>query len=135
MSKVTIAIVAVCVIILAGGVFLLTRESGSSQVLNTANNASTVNSTTQYLYFWSKTCSHCANVAEFMESWEGKDSFEMKKYEINESADNRNLFIENGTKICNKPANRLGVPLLITPDGECFSGDTPIIKYLKQLTI
>lgn len=138
MSKVTIAIVAISIIILTGGVFLLTRESDSNQVLSTAkvtnatNTPNAADSVTQHQYFWSKTCPHCANVAEFMDTWENKNKFEIEKYEVNESEENRKLFTENGTKICGKPVNRLSVPLLITPDGECITGDSPIIKYLES---
>ncbi|MFC1600542.1 hypothetical protein ACFL25_00510 [Patescibacteria group bacterium] len=129
MSKLTFAIVVISIIILTGGVLLLSREGGENQALGT------VTSPSQHQYFWSETCPHCANVAEFIKTWEGKEKFEMEKYEVNESGENRNLFIENGTKICKKPANRLGVPLLITPKGECLSGDTSIIEYLKGLDL
>jgi hypothetical protein len=129
MSKITIAIVVISIIILTGGVFLLTREGGENQVLGTVEPPETSQ------YFWSETCPHCANVAEFMETWEGKDKFEMKKYEVNESSENTTLFLKSGTQICNIPRNKLGVPLLITPEAECFSGDTPIIDYLKNLEL
>ena len=127
MNKTTLTIIITSILILVGSTILLSRNSQESEVLGTLNPSE------QHQYFWSETCPHCTNVAEFIDTWEGKDSFEMEKYEINESEENRKLFIENGAEICGKPANRLGVPLLITPEGECLSGDTPIIEYLKGL--
>ena len=117
----------ITLVIVAGGVFLLTQNDNNQQ--------KNVNITlpSQHQYFWSETCPHCTNVAEFMDTWEGKDVFEMEKFEVNESEENIMLFMERGTRICKKPTNQLGVPLLVTPEGECYSGDIPIIEYLKKL--
>src|SRR3990172_10064582 len=88
-----------------------------------------------HVYFWSVTCPHCKNVQEFIDGWEGKDKFKVTKYEVNESKENANLFLKTGTDFCNLPKNQLGVPLLITPQGECLAGDVPIIEYLKSLEL
>lgn len=128
MIKTTLTFGVITLIILAGGVFLLTPRNNNNQNQITDNESFPEN----YEYFWSQTCPHCANVAEFMDTWKGKDRFKMEKIEVNESKENTVLFLERGTKICNISANRLGVPLLVTPEGKCFSGDTPIIDYLKS---
>lgn len=118
--------VGVTILILLGGVYLLTRnnegESNSTDILPS-----------YHQYFWSKTCPHCTNVAEFINTWEGKDVFEMEKIEVNESRENSLIFLDRGTKICKIPRSTLGVPLLVTPEGKCFTGDTLIIEYLKSL--
>lgn len=85
-------------------------------------------------YFWSKTCPHCANVAEFIDGWDKKDNFLMEKYEINESSENRLKFYNMGM-FCKISKSELGVPFLVTPDGKCLVGDQPIIEYLKSLEI
>lgn len=128
--KKTIAILGIAsAFILMSGVYIFTQNGSGNQVLSEKVPPQF------HQYFWSETCVHCANVAEFMNTWEGKDKLEMDKYEVNESEENRKLFIENGADICKIPTNKLGVPLLVTPEGKCFFGDTPIIEYLKGLSI
>lgn len=80
-------------------------------------------------YFFSPTCPHCTNVAEFMETWNKKETFATQKYDVN-SAENSDLFVARG-KACDIRPSELGVPLLVTPEGKCIVGDTPIIDYLK----
>lgn len=126
--KSTVLTVIVTLLILFGGVFLLTRNSEGETNPTNALPA-------YHQYFWSETCPHCTNVVEFMDTWESKDIFEMEKFEVNESTENSLHFINLGTKVCKKPRNQLGVPLLVTPEGKCLSGDTPIIDYLKSLEL
>jgi len=128
MSKIAIVFISITLLIIAAGVFFLSDKSTTQ----TQSEKQTLGLPSYHQYFWSKTCSHCANVAEFIGGWEGKDVFEMEKFEVNESTEGRKLFVDVATGICNKPRNQLTVPLLVTPKGECFSGDTPIIEYLKS---
>ena len=92
-----------------------------------------------YEYYWSETCPHCTNVEEFLEGWE-KDlpaqagKIQMDKFEVNESVKNAQKFIARGT-YCKIPRSKLGVPLLITPEGKCLTGDTSIIEYFKGLVL
>ena len=118
----------ITLVIIAGGVFLLTRNDSEHESVSK-------NLPDYHQYFWSETCPHCDNVNDFMDTWEQSEFFEVEKIEVNESSEKTQLFFESGTQICKTPANRLGVPLLITPEGECFSGDTPIIEYLKKLEL
>ncbi len=116
------------VLIIIGGVFI-------NSVKNEGQNESqAIILPTEYEYFWSETCPHCANVAEFMESWDKKDKIQMQKFEVNESLDNKKKFVERGD-FCQIPRNQLGVPLLVTPEGICYPGDGPIIEYLKGLEL
>lgn len=114
--------------IVAGGVFLLTRNDRDQ-------NSISQSLPDYHLYFWSETCPHCKNVADFIENWEGKDIFEMENIEINGSNENTMLFLQMGTQVCRIPRNQLGVPLLVAPDGKCLSGDVPIIDYLKSVEL
>jgi glutaredoxin-related protein len=127
MKKVSLIVGAITIAIIIGGVLLLGGNSDTQEVVD--------ENITYHQYFWSETCPKCKNVADFVDTWEAKDVFEMEKIEINESRENTVRFLTQGTKVCNLPRNRLGVPLLVTPDGECFFGDTPIIDYLKNIEL
>ena len=117
------------VLIVIGGIFISSTKQESSNQSQEA-----LVPPTNHEYYWSETCPHCANVAEFMESWEGKDKFQMQKFEVNQSRDNALKFYQRGI-YCQISRDNLGVPLLVTPGGECFSGDEPIIQYLKDLDL
>ena len=86
-----------------------------------------------YIYFWSKTCPHCTNVSEFIDSWSGKDKTVLTKIEINESDQNRDTFLKT-SQSCDIPDDqKSAVPLLVTPEDKCILGDNPIIDYLKTI--
>jgi glutaredoxin-related protein len=124
-------VIILTVLIIIGGVVLTTaRNSGEPAPLN----KTALNNPTNYEYFWSETCPHCAKVNDFMESWDGKDKISLTKYEINESVENQNYFLQRG-EFCDIPRNQMGVPLLVTPDGQCLPGDEPIIEYLDSLNL
>src|SRR4030043_2252162 len=125
MKKLGIILGIITIIIVVIGVTLLTKNN---QGQNTQVSLPEYNQ-----YFWSKTCPRCANVAKFMDTWEGKDVFEMEKFEISESRENSLLLLDRGIKICKIPKDELGIPLLVTPEGKCFSGEEPIIEYLKNI--
>jgi hypothetical protein len=119
-------IVIVLIIIVIGGyVFLLSRSSNGSDTTSSSNSGG-------LLYFWSITCPHCKNVAAFLESYSEKDKIVLDKKEVSENRDNARLLSEKAAS-CNIPSNQVGIPLLVTKEGECLSGDTPIIDYLKKL--
>jgi glutaredoxin-related protein len=118
----------ITLVIIAGGVFLLSRDNQEQNLTNETL-------PDYHQYFWSQTCPHCDNVNDFIETWEGKGVFEMEKIEINNSNENIMLFLQRGTQVCRIPRNQLGVPLLVTPNGKCLSGDVPIIDYLKSFEL
>ena len=35
-----------------------------------------------YEYYWGDGCPHCKIVADFMETWEGKDKIKITKFEV-----------------------------------------------------
>jgi hypothetical protein len=121
MNKNIIVIIAVTVILIVGGAYLLTRP------------ASKPNNPTGYELFWGEGCTHCQNVETFLTSWDKKDQIQISKLEVFNNKANGNKLIEWG-QTCNLPKEQLGsVPLLVTPDGKCYSGDTPIIDFLKSI--
>jgi glutaredoxin len=86
-----------------------------------------------YEYYWGDGCPHCKIVAEFMETWDGKDKFKITKYEVWNNTKNAAQMNERA-KACNVVRSEMGVPFLVTPEGKCLTGDQPIINLFKSLT-
>lgn len=89
-------------------------------------------------YYWGNGCPHCKKVEEFLSSWDppigeaGKKNKIDKKEVWNNEANAQELKARyEYCKITNP--SEMGIPLLFTPEGKCYSGDTPIIDYLKNL--
>ena len=95
-------------------------------------------------YYWGDGCPHCKTVADFMSSWdppigsprgeagEAGKKIQIDKKEVwNNTANAKEL--KARYEYCKIPQSEMGVPLLFTPEGKCYSGDTPIIDYLKSL--
>jgi hypothetical protein len=122
MNKFTIIAIIATVAILVGGVFLVSKNSTPKVYPNPTNLT---------LYFGTG-CPHCKIVDEFLSSWSKKDTVKIDQKEVWSNAGNAAEMQARYTS-CNVPLNEMGVPLLFTPDGKCFSGDTPIINYLKSL--
>ncbi|MFC1625738.1 hypothetical protein ACFL1Q_01760 [Patescibacteria group bacterium] len=116
--------------IIVGGIFFLTKPSSS----NPASSPTSVPADA-YLYFWGVGCSHCVVVDEFMKDWSGREKIKIEKFEVRNNRENASLMLEKATTICKIPSNELGTPLLITPENECFIGDTPIIEFFKSLNL
>lgn len=129
MKKFPLFIILATLTIIIGGVFLSTRSQNSSATISDFSLPAST-----HVYFWSETCPHCSNVAEFIDGWDKKDIFELEKIEINDSDENSKKFLDAG-KFCGIARNNLGVPLLITTKGECLVGDVPIIDYLENVEI
>ena len=117
-----LVIIVVTVFLIAGGVTALTKKE--KQALGLPTN---------YEYYWSTTCPHCAKVQEFLDSWEGKDKLALDKKEIENFA-NSTLLIKRAST-CNIPTETVGVPFLFTPEGKCLVGDEPIIEFFKNLAL
>jgi thiol-disulfide isomerase/thioredoxin len=123
-DKFPLIIGAITLILIIGGIFTFSNNSQSSPTPPVA--------TDSYLYFWGEGCPHCKNVADFLETWDGKDKIKLDKREVWYNRDNAKLMQEK-SKICNLKQSEMGVPLMITPDGKCLIGDEPIINLLKSL--
>jgi hypothetical protein len=120
MRKNILIIIVITVAVIIGGAFLLTRPSSAPKP-------------TGYELFWGNGCPHCQNVDDFLSGWNKKDQVQISKLEVFNNQGNANKLIAWG-QTCKLPKEQLGtVPLLVTPEGKCYSGDTPIIDFLKSI--
>lgn len=117
-------IIVIVILVLIGYLFLLSKSSNGSET-----SASNPN---EMLYFWSLTCPHCKNVEAFLASFPKRDLIILDKKEISQNSENANLLTKQSAT-CNIPADQVGVPLLVTKEGKCLTGDTPVIDYFKSL--
>lgn len=85
-----------------------------------------------YEYFWGDGCPHCANVDTFLSSWDKSGTINIKKMEVWKDKTNAAILQQRATS-CGIPDDRVGVPFLYTPGGQCISGDQPIISFFKGL--
>lgn len=125
MKKFTIIAVILTLVIIIGGVFLASKGQGTNSNKNYPL-------PTVPTYYWGDGCPHCKVVADFMSSWSKKDTIKIDKKEVWNNAANAREMQARYT-FCNIPPSQMGVPLLFTPEGKCYSGDQPIIDYLKNL--
>lgn len=125
MTKTGIITIVITLLILIGGVFLITKQDSKPIPTPEPNT---------YEYFWGDGCPHCKKVADFMETWSGKDKIKIKKLEVWNNTSNASLMAERA-KVCNIARAEMGVPLMITPDGKCLAGDQPIIEHFKSLNL
>ncbi len=116
----------VSILIIIGGVFIFSN--------NSTDNPETTSPPLpdSYEYYWGEGCPHCANVEEFLSTWENRDKVQIDKKEVYNNQDNIGLF-KSRAEFCKLPNNQVGVPFLFTPEGECVVGDTPIINLFKQI--
>jgi hypothetical protein len=128
MNKFGLGVIVATILIIAGGIYFLTK-SPSNVSIQTVAVTPTPNT---YEYFWGDGCPHCINVAKFMETWDKKDKVKINKMEVWKDKNNANIMLDRANK-CGLDKSTLGVPLLYTPDGECFDGDGPIIEVLKGI--
>jgi glutaredoxin len=85
-----------------------------------------------YEYFWGEGCPHCANVDDFLETWDKKDQIQVEKKEVYQNKENANYLAQRAA-YCKLNTNNIGIPFLFTPEGECLTGDEPIIEFFKSL--
>ena len=91
-------------------------------------------SSSAYEFFWGVGCPHCKIVEDFLANWDKTNKVTINKKEIYQNRENAVTFSAKATA-CGIPQNQQGVPMLVTPDGKCLLGDTPIIDYLKGLDL
>lgn len=125
MKKFPLIAILVTLFIFIGGVLFFTREQKTQEPVNFGE-------VTSYEYFWGNGCPHCKNVDEFLSSWDKKDEVKIDKYEVWYNKANQQRLIERA-KNCPTNDSQMGVPFMVTPDGQCLSGDTPIIEHFKSL--
>ena len=109
-----------------GGIFIFSKQDSPEESTPPPN-------PTGYEYFWGQGCSHCAEVDEFLSTWEDKDKLELEKKEVYSNRANASLMRQRANA-CGLPSNQVGVPFLFTPEGECLTGDTPIIDFFENMS-
>jgi len=124
-KKFTIIAVILTLVIVAGGVFLTSKSQNS-------NSLGSYPLPTNLTYYWGDGCPHCKIVEDFLSTWDKKDTVKIDKKEVWNNVANANE-LKARYVYCKVPQSEMGVPLLFTPDGKCYSGDTPIIDYFKSL--
>lgn len=125
MKKFTVIAVILTIVIMVGGVLLLSRGQNSNNIKDYPLPANLI-------FYWGNGCPHCKIVEDFLSTWDKKDTVKIDKKEVWGSIANANE-LKARYEYCKVPQSEMGVPLLFTPDGKCFSGDTPVIDYLKSL--
>lgn len=120
------ATIVATILIIFGGI-LLTSNSQPPK-------PSPLPSPASYEYYWGEGCPHCANVEAFLESWDKKDKVAIDKKEVFKNQGNAAKMLSRA-KACNLDTTSLAVPMLVTLDGKCLVGDTPIIDYFKGLSL
>lgn len=123
MKSFPLIISIVTVILLVGSVLFYSSKSSTPQFSFPPSS---------YEYLWGDTCPHCEKVEEFLSSWDKKDQVIIDKYEVFSNKNNAPRLTQRA-KDCQIPQNQVGVPLLITPQGECLVGDESIINHFKNL--
>jgi thiol-disulfide isomerase/thioredoxin len=126
MNKLGILIIISSLLILGGGAYFFTRQE---KPVNIPTRDQTV-----YEYFWGNGCPHCAAVQEFFDSWDKIDSVKIIKREVWYDKNNSSIMQDRFNKCDPKPASaQMSVPFMVTPDGKCLTGSTPIINLFKSL--
>jgi len=92
---------------------------------------------TKVSYFYSTTCSHCANVAEseILERVAGWENVSVEKYEVSLSQKGRDMYLDYSEML---GLEGTGIPFLVISQDEKISylrGDTPIIESLEDAII
>lgn len=123
MNKIGIILITVTLLFLFGGAYIFTRPTEiPPREANT------------YEYFWGNGCPHCKTVDDFVATWDKKDSITIKKFEVWSNTKNAEIMKDRYNSCDPKPtASQMAVPFLVTPDGKCLMGDTPIIDLYKSL--
>lgn len=126
-GKFGIGIIALTVLLLVGGAYFFTRPEKDIDIPARDEAA--------YEYFWGNGCPHCADVQSFFDGWDKYNQTNIIKREVWYNKDNSKI-MEARFNACNpKPNNssQMSVPFLVTPDGQCLVGSTPIIDLFKSL--
>jgi glutaredoxin len=123
MNKTSWIFIGLTVLVIGGGLLLFSRSSSSSVA------PTNLPLPAKLEYYWRVGCVHCENVDKFVASWDKKDKLQWDQFEVT-SNENAQRMIARAVS-CKLDPNQVGTPLLFTPDGKCYDGDTPIIDYLK----
>ena len=127
MSKKSLFIIILLIIISIGFIFVLTRDKGLSEDANTNISERPEG---QIILFYGEGCPHCAVVEEYIEQNNIKEKISFEQKEIYNNKNNAQE-LTSKAKMCGLPTNSIGVPFLW--DGEkCFIGDKDVVDFFKE---
>jgi len=122
MKRLPVIVILVTALVILVGILVFGRDGGTTPTPQPNS----------YIYFYRDTCPHCVNVAEFLETWEGKDKINLDKKEVSTNTSNLRELAQ-AARSCGIPTSEVGVPFLYTPDGKCIVRDTLIIDFFNSL--
>ncbi len=120
-DKKNIIIIALIFIFLAGGLFWVWRAGYFNPPAPPED----------IILFYSKNCSHCANVEDFIKSNKVEEKIKFTQLEVSTNQTNAQLLGEKA--IFCKVDISMGAPVPFLWDGEkCLVGDADIIKFFQD---
>jgi glutaredoxin len=129
MNKITVSVLILTLLVVIGGsLFFGDNQQNNKQINNEPQEIENIE------YYWREGCPYCDKVEDFLQDWDRKDEINIDKKDIGNDRKSANLMAQRA-RVCNIPQNQLGVPFMVTLDGECLIGDKPIIDYLTNLEI
>ena len=82
------------------------------------------------IFFYSKTCPHCANVEKYFDDNKVREKIKFEELSVDSDKTNIQLFVDAHDK-CSLIGT--SVPLLwVGSETKCIEGDTPIIDYFNN---
>lgn len=146
-------VIVVVVAVAAGGIYFAKQKSNNSasnsqstensgQVAGVTSETKTIDQpalpdtllTTDIIFFYGSTCSHCKKVEQFFSDYQMDKRVTFEQKEVYDNQDNAQLMTEKQA-LCKDlaEADKGGVPFMYSSK-KCIVGDQPIIDYFKQLT-
>lgn len=128
MKNFLVFLLSIIILVVIGG--FLIRAKKERRVIYTVPNPPPA--PTIHEYYWGIECEQCQNVEEFLSDWQEEDTIKIEKMEVFENEGNAELMVKRILQ-CNIPKEEVDVPFLVTPSGDCYFGELPIIDYFKSL--
>lgn len=86
--------------------------------------------TSEIVYYYSEQCSHCKNVAKFLEENNIAEKVNFTRKEVRGSEDSASELQARAGE-CGIDSKSIGVPFLYAR-GECYIGDQDVIEFFKK---
>jgi glutaredoxin len=88
------------------------------------------NSTNKLIYYYSNTCSHCAETEKWMEENKIEQKITIIKKEISDNQQNAQELVKDAVS-CGLQSDSVGVPFLYA-EGKCYIGSPDVEAYLAK---
>ncbi len=122
--KIIISLLAVILVVVVGALYFI---KAYQPAVNSKPNSKAI-------LFYGIGCPHCDKVEDFLRKTKGKREPLLKKEVYYDRANARDLVIK--AKRCGVVRNgMIAIPLLWESPNKCTTGDTPVVKRLKELGI